>query len=176
MSARYLLPCSCGASIPVAASQAGGALRCEACQATLDVPRLRDLRELPVEAVATRAGSGWSFRLGVLTAGVLLATALAAGAGYFAATEPAPPAPFDAEARKEMVETGLDNLPPKELFQMFVQMYEPMAARGIEKLEPPRNRAINKAIENSQLYRDILLYAAGGVLAVALGSFALLPK
>ncbi|MFM7843509.1 MAG: hypothetical protein ACKPEY_04670 [Planctomycetota bacterium] len=44
---RYLLPCECGQKIPVSAGQAGQAIAC-ACQRSVSVPQLRELRQLPV--------------------------------------------------------------------------------------------------------------------------------
>lgn len=44
----YLLPCpSCQSSIPLAPSQAGNETTCPACQATVTVPKLGVLRQLP---------------------------------------------------------------------------------------------------------------------------------
>lgn len=176
MSARHLLSCQCGATIPVAASQAGGSAVCAECGATQSIPRLGQLRELPLETVSTNASGGWGFRQGLLTAGLLLSAALAAGAAWFAANEPAPPQEFNANSRAEMIDADLELMSPRDLWGLFTFRYQPMITNGMQRFENPQERAIRSAITRSQLFRDGLLYAAGGVLAAALGAFALLPK
>ena len=60
MSICYLLPCSCGNSVPVESHQAGGSVNCT-CGQSLNVPSLRDLRELPTKASGkiVRSKSQW---------------------------------------------------------------------------------------------------------------------
>ncbi len=73
---KYLLPCSCGKSVPIEVSQAGQTVHCD-CGATLDVPPLRHLRQLPTatEKVAVKPPRSWSpaarilFALGLGIAG-----------------------------------------------------------------------------------------------------------
>ena len=43
---QYLLPCSCGANIPVSRSQAGMSLPCPQCAKSLDVPTIRNMASL----------------------------------------------------------------------------------------------------------------------------------
>ena len=46
----HLLPCpECEASIPVSPSQAGDQATCPACQAAVPIPKLGELRQLPLE-------------------------------------------------------------------------------------------------------------------------------
>ncbi len=47
MSQKYLLPCSCGKTVPIEPSQAGGNVRCE-CGQTLKIPSLLQIKKLPV--------------------------------------------------------------------------------------------------------------------------------
>ncbi len=47
MSTRFLLPCSCGESIPVSRSQSGLEVTCPQCQQQQRIPRLADLQSLP---------------------------------------------------------------------------------------------------------------------------------
>jgi hypothetical protein len=66
MSVKYLLPCSCGRTVPVEVRQSGLDVRCE-CGATLVVPVLRDLKQLAVqpESSARRPFDGaalWTWR------------------------------------------------------------------------------------------------------------------
>jgi len=58
---QYLLPCSCGANIPVSRSQAGMSLPCPQCAKILDVPTIRNMASLaaisdtPEKAKSSRA-------------------------------------------------------------------------------------------------------------------------
>ena len=46
MTTKYLLPCECGASVPIEVAQAGQSVSCE-CGRSLVVPALRAIRQLP---------------------------------------------------------------------------------------------------------------------------------
>ena len=48
----YLLTCSCGATLPIAASQAGNVVACPRCGRELSVPKLGELRQLPTASAA----------------------------------------------------------------------------------------------------------------------------
>ncbi|MHC4405869.1 MAG: hypothetical protein ACYTG0_40010, partial [Planctomycetota bacterium] len=77
MSAKYLLPCSCGQKIPVGATQAGGGLRCE-CGAELEVPALRELTQLDrAEVKPTRRAPApsWGSRQSVFFLGLVVMAA-----------------------------------------------------------------------------------------------------
>ncbi|WP_146445311.1 hypothetical protein [Botrimarina colliarenosi] len=175
MSVRYLLPCSCGQSIPVSASQAGGRVTCE-CGAEREAPRLRELRQLPTDQPEAKATAGWGFRQGVLSAGLVIAGLLAGVAGWFAAIEPAAPEPFDAAARQAAVEQGLDAMPPVGLWQLQKTYYEPLVRNGFEVAQSPQDQAILARIDQCRLYRNSLLAAAGVVAALAVGAFVALPR
>lgn len=173
MSARHLLSCPCGKPIPVATSQAGGSVACPECGASQTVPRLRDLRELPLEPTSGRARGGWGFRQGVLTTGLLVSAALAAGGAWFAANEPAPPAEFNAANRNELITADLDRMSALDLWALYEFRYAPMRTNGMQVAENPQDAVIERAIERSRFGRKVCLYAAGGVLALAVGVFAL---
>lgn len=74
----FLLPCACGARLPVTAGQAGGRTVCAACGCESDVPRLRDLSAHAVDEVCPTPASGASLARGLLVAGVAIAIAAAA--------------------------------------------------------------------------------------------------
>lgn len=84
MSNHYLLPCSCGQKLRVAAAQAGGEVACD-CGRRLTVPTLRGLRELEpaiVEAAGKRV-PGWSAIHGFcFSGGILLSIVGAALVAY----------------------------------------------------------------------------------------------
>lgn len=176
MSVRYLLPCSCGQTVPVGASQAGGTVRCGACEASLEVPRLGELRDLPTAEPEKADTGGWSFRLGVVSCFLILAGLLAAGGGWFAATEPKEPEPFDIAARMEAVETGVENMTPVELWQSYVNYYAPMGQFGIQEAKSPQDAYTQQAIETHRRYRNLLLMSAGGLVLLSAITYPLLPK
>jgi hypothetical protein len=176
VSTRHLLPCTaCGRSVAVSPSQAGGAVNCE-CGARLDVPRLGEMRNLPTDAPVKPAAAGWGFRNGVLSAGLLIAGALAAGAGWFAAVEPAPPAPPDAKARIESIDRQLDAMPPATLYQLYTDVYKPLLERGFQEAKSPEDQATLHRIDQCRLYRAILLGAAGAVVVVTPVLYGVAPK
>lgn len=137
---------------------------------------MRDLRELPIEETQASRGGGWSFRLGLLTAGVLLAAALAGGAGWFAASEPPPPEPYDVQARLAQVNLGLETKSPKQLWEILVGVYKPMADSGFAQVVKPEDVLTTIAIERSRWYQEKLLVAAGVVLVLTIVAFAVAPK
>ena len=61
---KYLLPCNCGAAIPVETGQAGEVITCS-CGATVDVPTMRALRQLE-PAPLDRPATAWSRSQGAL--------------------------------------------------------------------------------------------------------------
>lgn len=160
----------------MAVSQAGGTVSCSECGASLPVPRLRDLRDLPVEACSQSTGGGWGFRQGVLTAGLLLAAALAAGAGWFTATEPEAPPEFDAASRDAVVEADLEKMAPVDLWSLYLYRYAPMMTNGMQVAPNPGQEYAQRLVDRNRMNRDLCLYGAGGVLALSLGAFALLPR
>ncbi|QDT70441.1 hypothetical protein MalM25_33890 [Planctomycetes bacterium MalM25] len=176
MSVRYLLPCPCGKPAPVSASQAGGVVTCPACGETLETPRLRDLVQLPTEEAQTPPKSGWSPRQGVLTAGLLLAAALAGGGGWFAANEPQPPAPFDPSARSALVEKGLEQMSATDLWKTYHAFYQPMMQHGLQSSETHLDRNTKEAIRMSHLYQRTLFFAAAAVAVAAGAIYCVLPK
>ena len=81
VKATYLLPCSCGAKVPVDAAQAGQVIPC-ACGQSLTVPSLLAVKKLepaesPPAADSARAAWGLSQRLTVMGIVVVALTALA---------------------------------------------------------------------------------------------------
>ena len=85
MSQKYALPCNCGGTVVVELRHAGGTERCVQCAATVDVPKLRDLKKLnPIlDGGATRSQGGWSGVQGAFFAVGLLTLAIATGSTYY---------------------------------------------------------------------------------------------
>ncbi len=84
MSQKFALKCTCGATIPVEIRQAGESISCQ-CGVTLEIPKLRDLRQLePVaEQTVARPRAGWSMLQGSLFVVGLCALVLSAGSAVF---------------------------------------------------------------------------------------------
>lgn len=167
----YLLPCPCGDSVRVEPRQAGERVAC-ACGDQLEAPPLRKMRELPPapDAADDRRGGGWSYRQGVLTAGLILASLFAAIGGYFWRSEPAPPSEFDGDVRTAAVARDLDRWTPKFAFEIWRNQYEPILRRG--RLDPfvnPAEKAVNQQITMHRIYRWTFL---GVAVVVAIGSVA----
>lgn len=84
MSQKYALPCHCGNVITVEARHAGSTMPCEGCGASLDVPKLRQIRALePIEEAPAKKRAGWSQLQGSLFALGLLMLAIAIGASLY---------------------------------------------------------------------------------------------
>jgi hypothetical protein len=82
---KYLVPCSCGKSVAVDASQAGLQVRC-ACGNELEVPTMRGLRQLKTADVQPAGsqdrGSTWGPRQGLMFLGACIAVIGAIAAAF----------------------------------------------------------------------------------------------
>ncbi|TWT30164.1 hypothetical protein KOR34_47220 [Posidoniimonas corsicana] len=167
MATKHLLPCDCGKSIRVEPSQAGDRVVCE-CGAELDVPPLRQLRDLPLDvqpgdAPSARGGGEWSFRAGVLTAGLLIAAVLAGLGGWWWATEPPMPGGFDPNATAQRMEGLVDQMNAKQAYKQWVEFYS--LNRPLAPVTDPRTQAAIDHVRHMRLVRTTLVIA-GAVVAV----------
>ncbi len=170
----HLLPCPhCQNSFPVSPSQAGETVSCPACQAKVPIPKLGELRNLPLadESAAENRKAGGASSEGSLgrkiTFGIagLAATASLLVASYcgirWALTEvPATTEDHIAEVRKELSERTAAEL---------VREYEDMEQRSIDLGGPfPYKR---DAMEKASWGRNASIAATVGSLAllVAIG-------
>lgn len=101
MASEYYLPCPrCGVESKVGARSAGERLRCS-CGAALDVPTLRDLRQLrPADDPATAAAAGWDRRKSLMFLGavVTLFALVVAGFAYRRVRFERPPLTISAQS------------------------------------------------------------------------------
>ena len=76
MTTTYLLTCSCGEKLPVAAPQAGQTVTCP-CGEALEVPTIRGLAQLDraKETTPTETPSRWGPREGLVFLGAVIASA-----------------------------------------------------------------------------------------------------
>jgi len=167
---KYLLTCGCGSTATVDVGQAGGQVDCPSCGAQLDVPHLRKLRHLPITSVgAEHVPSTWGTRQGVATAGLILAAVLASAALWNRFSEPIIPE-FNAATRLQNVDQALETMTPAQGWQMWIELYRPLAERGFAKLEDPHKPAIEQYIAKRRFFQKILLVAAAVCAAVALAT------
>lgn len=176
MATQYLLSCcKCDATIAVAPSQAGDRITCD-CGHVTEAPTLRRLRELPAQEVEQTAEPTWGLRQGVLAAGLLGVLALSGAAAWLILTQPAPPEPFDAVMRQEVVTAGIDQITPAQSWAMWKSAYQPLANRGFQLLQNPEELYALRQIEANEAIRSRLIKIAGGLLVVTLAAYALLPR
>lgn len=176
MATQYLLSCcKCDATIVVAPRQAGDRIACD-CGHVTEAPTLRRLRELPSQEVEEATVSTWGLRQGVLATGLLGVLALSAAASWLILTQPAPPEPFDAITRQKVITAGIDQITPAQAWSMWPNAYQPLANQGFELLQNPQELNTLNQIESSEGIRSKLIMIAGGLLAVTLTAYALLPR
>jgi hypothetical protein len=120
MATKYLLPCACGKSVPVDASQAGLLVRC-ACGAAMEAPTGQRLRQLPVApGVASPApAANWGAGQRLLFLGAVLEAVGMAAAIYLWATF-APRPTFDVNVAA--IRQDMDRLEMADLFKLSAEL------------------------------------------------------
>jgi len=86
---QFLLPCACGAKIPVNRSQAGMALPCPQCGISVDVPTIRKLAQLAAVIPAkkeTKSSKSWNW-LGAVAASSFIVGLIGLSYGGYLAYE-----------------------------------------------------------------------------------------
>jgi len=169
--AQYLLPCSCGQSIPISPRQAGQEVDCPACQQTLKIPTLGAIKQLPLAEgtlaapTAREAGSTMAKRLGfALLAVITVASLTTAGIAFYRAYSP------DREGQSaQTVDDFLnesferfDGLPPHELLILWKDYQDP--GHFSKQIQP-------------MFYRDLLRREAWkrtGIAATGIGLLCLI--
>src|SRR5262245_59907392 len=118
---RYLVPCACGNAVPADVAQAGGQVVCS-CGATVDVPALRGLRELPVETAtaADRAPRVWQASYGAIASLLIVAASAALIGAWMHFQEPKPPA-FNSAAREQSLENDLKVATPSDVWHWWIE-------------------------------------------------------
>jgi len=119
VTARYLLPCSCGRKIEVRRHQAGDEVRCD-CGATLEVPTLLEMTALeeasPPKCSPKRPPAPWGGRQRMALIGIVIALAATALAVWLLLDWPTPPqSKFSAQRIRERTEA----LSPLESWQVW---------------------------------------------------------
>jgi hypothetical protein len=170
----YLLTCQCGKTIPVEVGQAGGHIACE-CGAQNEVPTLRKLRHLPIATPDVDANqAAWNTSKGIATAGLILAALFAAYALWNRLTEPTVPR-FDPVNRTQAVSQGLEKMSPLDSWNLWVEIYQPLAKSGFAVFEHPQTDAIERYIAQRRVLQTTLLIIAAVCAAIG-AAVAFWPK
>lgn len=169
--AKYLVSCLCGRQHAVDTGQAGESLAC-GCGATVAVPTLRQLRQLPearTEATLT-ARPAWGFRQGAMTVSLLLAAIclVMAGASRFS-ERPVPK--IDPVARTVQVDKQVDAMTPLEAWQLWNNQYRSLSTTGFEVYKHPAAAVMQQNLDWHHWIQITTLAAAAvfGVTAAVLG-------
>lgn len=160
MPTKYLLPCSCGATLPIELGQAGQLLTCQ-CGTVINVPKMREIAKLKCVDVAesVRPRANWSRVQGVLFSGGILLTVasllIAAYFGYGWSQIPilSQPTETDTDA---WVEKVLAKMSPDEL----IGRWHELESGGLGQWYPPEHVVAREL-------RAVLLRNAYYALAVA---------
>lgn len=163
---RYLLSCSCGGRVGVGSGQAGGSVRCGACGQSLQVPKLRDLSQLPVEVSETaQRRRRWTPAHGLMLAGWIVAAAAWLASGTL--RKPAE-GTFDAEAIRRFVAARSD----REIFEVWRKAFS-SATVARQSLESEK-----QLVRQTQFYAGLrwtlLIVGAAGLVAALGGAAAVL--
>ena len=168
----HLLPCPhCQTAIPVSPSQAGNQTSCTSCQSDVDIPKLGELRKLPLveepqTAEATEAPeSSIARRAGFLVLG-LFATASLLVAGFCGIRWLLIEVPNTTEEHITTLRQQYSELSAAEL----VREYEQMDEYGIELIAPYDYR--KEQIKKDSWGRNASMAGTVGGLAI-LGAIAL---
>jgi hypothetical protein len=174
--ARYLVACTCGRQHTVETRQAGETIVCE-CGATVAVPTLRQLRQLPEAGADTTgaAGSaaaagrgpsaGWGARQRLITVCLLVAAvALAVVGGSRMLEKPVPK--LDKVEYTKGVERVVANLTPVQAWEIWQKQYEPLRSKGFEVYRAQGEAAMKQALSMHRGTQMIGL-AVAAVCAVA---------
>jgi hypothetical protein len=134
--AEYLLPCDCGEKTVVATAQAGDLVRCTACNAVLNVPTLRELRQLEPAGSRALTNRSWEdhHRLAFLLSVVALACLAVAGFLWLRLPEVVP------QPTASDFQNAVDASSPIYLFEAYKAMRQGIASTPIVDDPTPRIR------------------------------------
>lgn len=172
MADKYLVPCSCGRTVPAGPNQAGSALTCE-CGNEVEVPPLRKLRSYPQQASQeTTTGGQWTARHAVTSALVALAIALGGYGLYLRVAEPDMPqfGEFYQQAIDQDAERMLAEGKPIDFWRHWMVTGPLLREQGFAPIETPQEQATANYLADYRTRTTWLLMAAGvagGLAAVA---------
>ena len=133
--AKYLLTCACGEDTVVEDAQAGGRATC-GCGKTIEIPTLRQLRNLPpAPGDAVNQSQAWSARQGIFSAAIICGVFAAAIGGYFWWTVPQP-LEFDPVHRAQFVDQQIAVMTPSDAWQVWITNYQILRQTGFDEYRP----------------------------------------
>ena len=176
--AIYRLSCACGEAVPVAVGQAGGAIGCPRCGTRLQIPKLRELRDLPawdddfvVPASGglparqrdgrIRQGRGWGTAEAVLAAGSLVATASLLVAAWLAR-------PASTVIDAAVIRDAIGQAPAADIYRAWQSFADSGVARGAT----PDEDRVQRITKNRTVLAVAvgLLGGIGGLAAIGAAS------
>jgi hypothetical protein len=168
--AKYLLTCGCGRQHTVETRQAGESIPCD-CGATLSVPTLRQLRQLPEarDDAAASGGPAWGARQATITVSLLLVVVcLAIAALSRMSQKPVPE--IDPVAYAKNVDFQIANMTPQQGWERWIDFYEPLKTTGFTVFKHPETDAMQTELDwHRWIQRAALgLAAVFGLVAVGL--------
>lgn len=156
MAIQYLLPCSCGRKTPVETRQAGGSIVCE-CGATLDIPRLLEMKRLekvPLQTKNVQKAVVWGAGHKLLLSGVVVLVVVALLWNHVVKTSVRD---ISDDITPEQIRAECQKMSPLETWAAWTFLRD----NGIN---PPKNR-FERYMEG--------LYAQGQMMKIGLGCIAL---
>ncbi len=164
---QYLLPCSCGAKVPVSRSQAGMSLNCPECSSSLSVPTIRNLSQLEAVSSVSPATPDSVKKPGALmriVAGLLLLLGIACTSygGMMAYDRITFPIPLDHKEEDFLKESRdrVSELTPAGAWDAWNYM----AATGLSEVSTPDYFRIQRAFRENEPYMIGFLAAGLGFL------------
>jgi hypothetical protein len=161
----FLLPCAgCAHEIEVVTGQAGGQVECSACGRPNDVPKFRDLAQLPVKADVAAGQKHWGLPQAVALAGVACAALSWGTAAWVGAV---PKAALDANQIRANIEAGDD--------AALYQSLQDYARAPAERVPLNGEVALQRQTQFAQrMSRTLYAFGGLGALTAAAAGFAAL--
>jgi hypothetical protein len=167
--AKYLVDCTCGRQHTVETRQAGESMVCE-CGATVPIPTLRQLRQLPEASAATAgiaaSGPTWGGRQRTITVSLLLAAVFLAVAAMSRSLEVPVPV-LDPVAYTKNVDRLVGTMTPLQAWERWQDTYEPLRTTGFEVFKHPAEKLMTQALTWHKGVQRIALGLAAVCGAVA---------
>ncbi len=172
-SMPYILKCTCGTKISVQRSQAGSRIDCPQCRETLEIPTIRGLAELDVEAETAAASDirksshrpRWTPLRGAIAALCFVVALVGLGrSGLYGVYRLTNPTTFSGEDMLREAEQLAGEYTPVETWDTWRYLQE----AGLGSKKPPRALLEKRFLEQQDI--RILRWAAAG----GMGLFGLL--
>lgn len=156
---NYLLTCGCSAAVTVGPGQAGGAVTCPRCGASLPVPRLGELARLPAAAQAEGMPAvSWTAAHRCLLGGILVAVLSMAAAAYLGVA----PRPVVDDA---MIRAGVAAASTSDIYKAW----QALARSGVSRPTMVDEERIQQVARSARAVATVLWTVAAVGAAVALG-------